>query len=79
MLIMGMISICAIMVPTSIAEVASYVPILGSSTYLRWATGNLMDLKIPCAIEAQKTAKVETNSTVGDCIASYRKKRSQTI
>lgn len=69
MLVPGLIAICAIMLPTSIAEVASYVPILGSSTYLTWATGNLMNLKIPCAIEAQKIAKVEANTTVGDCIS----------
>ena len=28
-----------------------------------------MNLKIPCAIEAQKIAKVEANTTVGDCIS----------
>lgn len=69
MLLPGMISITAIMLPTSIAEVASYVPVLGSSTYLTWATGNLMNLKVPCAIEAQKMACVEPNSTEGDCIS----------
>lgn len=68
-LIPGIISICAVMVPTSIAEVGSYTPILGSSTYLTFATGNLMNLKVPCAVEAQKIAKVEQNTTEGDAIA----------
>lgn len=65
----GLVAILALMVPTTIAEVASYVPMLGSSTYLTFATGNLMNLKIPCAIEAQKVAKVEPNTTEGDAIA----------
>ena len=65
----GIISICAVMVPTSFAEVGSYTPILGSSTYLTFATGNVMNLKIPCAVEAQKVAKVEQNTTEGDAIA----------
>ena len=62
----GLVSILA---PTSIAEVSSYTPILGSSAYLTFATGNLMNLKVPCATEAQKVAKVEQNTTEGDAIA----------
>ena len=65
----GMVSILALMIPTSIAEVSSYTPIMGSSVYLTWATGNLMNLKIPCATNAQKVAKVEQNTTEGDAIA----------
>lgn len=65
----GAVSILALMVPTAIAEVGSYTPILGSSCYLTFATGNLMNLKIPCAMEAQKVAKVEQNTTEGDAIA----------
>lgn len=65
----GLITILAIMVPTGIAEIGSFTPILGSSCYLTFATGNLMNLKIPCAINAQKVAKVEQNTTEGDAIA----------
>jgi hypothetical protein len=65
----GMVSILALMVPTCVAEVGSYVPILGSSTYLTFATGNVMNLKIPCALNAQKIAKVDQNTTEGDAIA----------
>ena len=68
-LIPGVLAISALMIPTSIAEVASYVPIVGSSAYLCYATGNLMNLKIPCAVEAQKVAKVEQNTPEGDAIA----------
>ena len=65
----GTVAILALMVPSSIAEVGSYTPILGSSCYLTFATGNLMNLKIPCAVEAQKIAKVEQHTTEGDAVA----------
>lgn len=65
----GLIAITAIMGPMSIAEVGSYTPILGSSTYLTFASGNVMNLKIPCIINAQQIAKVEPNTVEGDAIA----------
>ncbi len=65
----GLISILTMMVPTSIMEIATYTPILGSSAYLTFATGNLINLKIPCAINAQKVAGVDGNTTEGDAIA----------
>ena len=47
----------------------SYTPILGSSSYLTFASGNLMNLKMPCIINAQKIAKVEQSTVEGDAIA----------
>ena len=64
----GLIAILAIMGPMSIAEVGSYTPILGSSTYLTFVTGNVMNLKVPCIINAQQVAKVEPNTVEGDAI-----------
>ena len=65
----GLIAITAIMGPASIAEVGSYTPILGSSTYLTFASGNVMNLKVPCIINAQQIAKVEPNTVEGDAVA----------
>lgn len=65
----GLIAILAIMGPMSIAEVGSYTPILGSSTYLTFASGNVMNLKVPCIINAQQIAKVEPNTVEGDAVA----------
>lgn len=65
----GLVTILLIMVPTGIAEVGSYTPILGSSSYLTFATGNLMNLKMPCVINAQKIAKVEQSTPEGNAIA----------
>lgn len=64
-----LVTILLIMVPTGIAEVGSYTPILGSSSYLTFATGNLMNLKMPCVLNAQKIAKVEQSTPEGDAIA----------
>ena len=65
----GLVTILLIMVPIGIAEVGSYTPILGSSSYLTFATGNLMNLKMPCVLNAQKIAKVEQSTPEGDAIA----------
>ena len=69
MCIPGLLSILVIMVPMSIAEIGSYTPILGSSSYLTFASGNLMNLKMPCILNAQKIAKVEPSTVEGDAIA----------
>lgn len=68
-MIPGLMTILIIMVPTGIAEVGGYTPILGSSSYLTFATGNLMNLKMPCVLNAQKIAKVDQGTTEGDAIA----------
>ena len=65
----GLISILTIMAPMSFAEIGSYTPILGSSSYLTFASGNLMNLKMPCIINAQRIAKVEQSTVEGDAIA----------
>ena len=57
------------MAPLSIAEIGSYTPILGASSYLTFASGNLMNLKIPCIVEAQRIAKVEQSTVEGEAIA----------
>lgn len=69
MMVPGLVTILIIMVPTGIAEVGGYTPILGSSSYLTFATGNLMNLKMPCVLNAQKLAKVEQGTAEGDAIA----------
>ena len=68
-MIPGLVTILIIMVPTGIAEVGGYTPILGSSSYLTFATGNLMNLKMPCVLNAQKLAKVDQGTPEGDAIA----------
>ncbi|MGN0351200.1 MAG: hypothetical protein ACI4ES_06065 [Roseburia sp.] len=64
------ISILMIYIPVGISEALSYTPILGSSSYLTFITGNIMNLKLPVAVNAMKIAKKEANTPEGEAIAS---------
>lgn len=66
----GGIGVLALFVPLGISEVLSYTPMLGSSCYITFLTGNIMNLKLPCVINAMKLAKVEQNTPKGDAIAT---------
>ncbi len=65
----ALLTLLAMLGVQGVLEAALYTPILGSSCYLTYATGNIMNLKVPCALNAQKVAGVETNTTAGDAIA----------
>lgn len=64
------ISILLIYIPVGISEALSYTPILGASSYLTFITGNIMNLKLPCAVNAMKLAKKEPNTPEGEAVAS---------
>jgi len=69
-LLKGGIGVLALYVPLAISEVISYTPILGSSCYITFLTGNIMNLKLPCAINAMKLAGVEPNTPEGDAVST---------
>lgn len=57
--------------PTGIVEVIAYAPLLGSGgTYLSFLTGNIVNLKLPCALNAMENAKVKANSEEGEVIST---------
>lgn len=62
--------ILMIYIPVGISEAISYTPVLGSSSYLTFITGNIMNLKLPVAINAIKLAEKEQNTPEGDAVAS---------
>ncbi|MGN0312915.1 MAG: hypothetical protein ACI4CC_09070 [Lachnospiraceae bacterium] len=64
------ISILMIYIPVGISEAISYTPILGSGAYLTFLTGNIMNLKVPCAINALKISETEQNTPEGDAVTS---------
>ncbi|WP_350343096.1 hypothetical protein PRVXT_002376 [Proteinivorax tanatarense] len=68
--ILGGIGVFALFIPIGIAEVLSYTPLLGSSCYLTFTTGNVLNLKLPCVINAMKIANVEPNTPEGDAIST---------
>lgn len=54
-----------------IIEVLTYVPMLGAGgTYLSFVTGNISNLKLPCAVDAMERANVKANSEEGEVIST---------
>ncbi len=52
-------------------EVMTYSPLLGTSgTYLAFFTGNLVNLKVPCAVNARELAGVKHGSREGEIIST---------
>ncbi len=60
----------ATLAPGHISEALSYAPILGSSSYMAFITGNIMNLKIPVAISAQKIVDAEPNTPKADVVST---------
>ena len=67
----ALISVIPIYWATAIIEVVTYTPLLGAGgTYLSFVTGNIVNLKLPCAISAMESAKVKANSEEGEVIST---------
>ena len=64
------LGILLVYIPVGISEAISYTPILGSSAYLTFITGNIMNLKLPCAVNALKISGKEQNTPEGDAVTS---------
>lgn len=60
----------ALYIPTGIAESITYAPILGSSVYISAITGNVSNIKLPCALNALDVAGEEQNTERGDVICT---------
>ena len=62
--------ILAIYIPVGISEALSYTPLMGASSYLGFITGNIMNLKLPCAVNALKLTGKQANTPEGDVVTS---------
>lgn len=62
------IPLLMLFVPLGISEVLSYTPVLGTSTYLTFITGNILNLKLPTVINAMKVADVEEGTEEADLV-----------
>ena len=52
-------------------EVTTYAPLLGTSgTYLAFFTGNLINLKVPCAVNAREQAKAKIGTKYSEIIST---------
>lgn len=63
-------SLIALFAPMAIVENISYYAIIGAGgVYLSCITGNVMNMKLPCALSGMKIAQVEPGSKKGDIIS----------
>lgn len=69
--IIGLIGVLSIYLPVGIIEFVTYVPMLGSgSSYLMFVTGNLTNLKVPCALNALEVTDFKPGTKEADIIAT---------
>jgi hypothetical protein len=63
-------TLLAIYVPTALSEVLSYTPMLGSSAYLTFLTGNVGNIKIPVTLNAFEITESDLGTERGDAVAA---------
>ena len=69
--IKGFIAIGPMYWAVGIVEIFTYVPMLGAGgSYLSFVTGNISNLKLPCALDAMERAGVKSNSEEGEVIST---------
>ncbi len=67
----GMIAIVPMYWAVGLVEVFTYVPMLGAGgAYLSFVTGNISNLKLPCALDALEKANVKPTSEEGEIIST---------
>lgn len=67
----GLLQVIPLYWTVAVVEVIFYTPMLGAGgTYLSFVTGNIVNLKLPCAISAMESAKVKATSEEGDVIST---------
>lgn len=64
-------SVLIVYVPSCIVEYLIYVPLLGpGASYLSFITGNITNLKLPCAANAREIAEAEVGSRENEIIST---------
>lgn len=67
----GLMKLIPLYWTVAVVEVIFYTPMLGAGgTYLSFVTGNIVNLKLPCAISAMENAKVKSNTEEGEVIST---------
>ena len=70
-LLKGVIATAPMYWAVGIVEIFTYVPMLGAGgTYLSFITGNISNLKLPCAIDAMERAGVKPTEEEGEVIST---------
>lgn len=67
----GFLGVAPMFWTVAIIEVITYVPMLGTAgSYLGFMTGNLTNLKVPCALNAMESAEVEAGTEEGEVVST---------
>ncbi|MDR1927707.1 MAG: hypothetical protein LBQ33_03605 [Oscillospiraceae bacterium] len=67
----GLLGVVPLFWATAVIELVSYAPLIGSGgNYLASVTGNIANLKLPCAMAALKNAEVRANSPEGEVVST---------
>ena len=67
----GMLAILPMYWAVGVVEMFTYVPMLGAGgAYLSFVTGNISNLKLPCALDAMERANVKANEEKGEIIST---------
>ena len=67
----GLIATAPMYWAVGVVEVITFIPMLGAGgSYLSFVTGNISNLKLPCAINALENAKVDSKSEEGEIIST---------
>ena len=70
-LVMGLISTAPMYWAVGVIETITFVPMLGAGgSYLSFVTGNISNLKLPCAINALEQNEVSASSEEGEIIST---------
>ncbi len=68
---MGLLATAPMYWAVGIVETITYVPMLGAGgSYLSFVTGNISNLKLPCALGALEQAGVKANSEEGEVVST---------
>lgn len=70
-LLMGLVATAPMYWAVGVVEVITYIPMLGAGgSYLSFVTGNISNLKLPCALGALEQAGVKANSEEGEVVST---------
>ena len=67
----GFLSVAPIFWTVGVIEVLTYVPMLGTGgSYVGFVTGNLSNLKVPCALNAMERANLKAGTEEGEVVST---------
>lgn len=67
----GFINVALVYYPVAVVEFLVYAPMLGSGgSYLAFITGNVTNMKIPCAMNARDLAKTEVGTPENEIVST---------